>query len=271
MKPLQQYNLTEAEVPTGSKLLVIGDVHIPIDNRPAIEVAINLAEDVGVTHVVSLGDLADCHCISDHAKDVDRLLSAGTLREEMASGKYLINWMSTRPVISIPGNHEYRVDRLIGANPGLYGMSTPEILGLPKDWVHLQDNSQVRLGSLVFAHGHYEFRQGNGGRHPAAALLTMAPDQSTIVGHLHRLDSARRTSVDEHGIRRTRAAWTNPHLSLEHEHHSYVSRHISWQTGFSLVHVWWEDGRPRWDLTQIEIMLDSRGLPYCAYGGKVYR
>lgn len=264
-------NLTQREVPTGSKILFISDVHVPIDNRPAVEVVINACEDIGVTHVVAAGDIFDLHCLSSHPKDVGRLLENGTVREEVARGEYLMRWFSTRPTKFIEGNHEARLHKLITDNPGLYGLKVPEVLGLPKDWVCLERGSVVQLGSLWMSHGDAEFKGSTGGKTPAQRLLEMAPDHSSMIGHLHRRAEAIRTSFDSEGIRRSRAAYLNPHLSIQEKHEDYVSRHTSWQLGATVVNVNWMDQKPRWDLTYLDVHHDSRNRPFILLGGKVYR
>lgn len=263
-------NLTEAEVPSGSKLLFLSDVHVPVDSRPAVELVINVAESIGVTHNMAIGDIFDCHCISKHPKDVERLLKAGTLREEIRSGEYLTRWLSTRPCIFVEGNHEDRINRFISENPALFGLTVRDVLGLPSDWVVLPNKSQVRIGNLILSHGDGEFAKGNGGKYPAHRLLEMAPNHSSIIGHLHRRAFAVRSFVGEDGITLSRASWCNPHLSREDDHYGYVSRYVGWQHGATVITVWWVNDRPRWEVSPIDVLYDRQG-PYAIFGGRLYR
>lgn len=268
---MRQFVLTKETCPSGSRLLYLSDVHIPTEDRPALEVMVSLAEDVGVTGVIAAGDIYDCYCISEHPKQAERILENGTLREEAAKGLYLTTWLSTRPVVFIEGNHEDRINRFVDKNPALHGLTVKEVLGLPDQWVYLPNGGQVRLGNLVMSHGDTEFKKSTGGRYPAQKLLDMAPDQSSIIGHLHRIGQARRTSYDEQGIPRTRAAWTNGHLSRVDSHYEYVSRYIGWQTGFITIDVMWEEDRPRFAVYQHEVLRDRYNRPYVLFNGKCYR
>lgn len=263
-------SLTQDEVPSGSKLLYISDVHVPSEHRPAVELVISIAEAVGITHVIACGDIYDAYCISTHAKEAERLLTAGTLREEAARGVYLTRWLSTRPCIFVEGNHEHRINRFIDEHPALYGLTVRDVLGLPADWVVLPNKAQIRLGNLIMAHGDGEFAKGSGGKYPAHKLLDMAPNHSSIVGHLHRRAYAVRTFVDEDGISLNRAVWCNPHLSCDDSHLSYVGRFPGWQHGATVITVYWVNDRPRWEVAPIDVLYDRQG-PYAIFNGRLYR
>lgn len=264
------YKLTKELVPDDSLMLWVSDVHLGIENRAALQLMIDCAELEGVTHNLAMGDIFDCHAISTHDKNMDRMRAQSAVRDEVAGGQWFVDWLSTRWCGFVAGNHEGRIDRFVQKNPALYGLTIPEFLKLPDAWTKLPVGGRFRLGNLVMAHGDSEFQRSIG-KYPAQKLLDMAPDQSTIVGHVHRISSARRTSVDEDEISRTRAGWTMGHMSLEEMHREYAGRHPNWQTGFGLIRVWWEGDRPRWNVYQIEVLFDRRGRPYFEFNGHVYR
>lgn len=255
-------------------LLWSSDVHIPIHHPAACKLMVEAAESVGVTHNVAGGDILDLHCLSKHDKDADRVLEQGTLLEEAEPGRWLLDWYATRPCYYVLGNHEGRLDRFINENLALYGSQAGvlgELVGLDTSIEVLPVGSELRLGNLAMFHGDAEFKKSTGGKYPAQKLLDMCPDQSSICGHLHRMNEARRTTKDEQGIRRTRKANTMGHMSIEEKHFGYVSKHPNWQMGFAFIRVWWEGDRPRWTVYPIEVLFDRRNRPYFEFNGVVHR
>lgn len=267
--------LTRAEVPDNSLILWVSDVHIPIHHEGALGLMIEAAEAEGVTHVAAGGDILDCHCLMKRPKEADRILEAGTLLEEVEPGRWFLEWLATRPSWYLLGNHEDRLDRFIAEDAlPLYGTAAAAIADLvqiPPAIEVLPSGSEIRLGNLALTHGHAEFGQGSGGKYPARRLLEMAPDQSTIAGHVHRMDVARRTSRDEHGVNRTRMAMTMGHMSREERHHQYAGKHPNWQMGFGFIRAWWDGPRPRWNVTPVEVMFNRRNRPYFEHGGRIYQ
>lgn len=264
--------LTRAECPDGTMILWASDIHIPIHAEVPCRLMVECAERVGVSRVVAGGDILDMNCLSKHAKEAHRVVAHSTILEEIEPGRWLLNWMASRECDFILGNHEDRLRRFVDENPVFHGSLVQDfarVCELP-DSINVLDG-EVRLGNLSMFHGHKEFKNGTGGRYPAQKILDMFPDQSSIFGHLHRSGTAYRTTRDEDGINRTRRAYAMPHMSIEHEHYNYVSRSPNWQTGFGLIHVYWEDDRPRFNVDQIEILFDRYNRPYFAHAGVVYR
>lgn len=261
-------NITPAD---GEKWIWLSDIHIPIDNTAAVKIAIDVAEYVGVDRVIAGGDILDFHCISKHAKDPERVISAGTIEQEISSGRWLFDWFATRSCEYILGNHEDRWDRFVGDNPELFGITFRDITKIPASINVLPVGSEIRAGSLVFEHGDGIFKRGNGGRNPAQRLLDIAPNQSTIIGHLHRQQTALRTFRGEDYQQKSHGAWTMGHLSIEHFHHDYVSSHPNWQTGFGIISFWRDGSKVRYEVTSIQIHFDRRNRPYCSLLGKVFK
>ena len=264
--------LTKHEVPDNSLLGWVSDVHIGIEHTPALRLMCEAWEWAGVTHCVPGGDILDMQCFSSHEKDPD---APGKLLEEIKPGRWLLNYFATRPCYYILGNHEDRQRRwmvenamALYNNPALDIRSTAQI---PSGIEILPQGSDLRLGNLNMSHGDAEFKGSTGGKHPAAKLLEMAPDYSSMCGHVHRQAEARRSSIDEHGIKFTRAAWTMGHMSREEKHRNYVSKLISWQMGFGLIRVWWEGTKARFSVYQVEVMFDRKGRPYFELFGRVFQ
>ncbi len=267
--------LTENEVPDGSIIAVLSDVHIPHHDAEALKLVVECCEDVGVTHVILNGDIADCGPSSRHeGKRARAVLDEGSLRESIASGLWLYEWARTRPCVYVLGNHEAWLEAQIESSPTLKGMTPTDLMGLPGDgdgWVVLPSKSRVRLGSRCWEHGDGIFAAGSGGQSPGNRLRSLAPDQTTSVGHLHRKFAVFWSSTDESGHQRTRGAYGNGHLSLPEAHEDYAGSYLNWQQSFELTRVYYVDGRPRFTTDQPEIHRDRWGRPVFEYQGRMYR
>lgn len=267
--------LTRAEVPDGSLLLWASDIHIGIEHTAALKLMVDAAEWAGVTHVVAGGDIVDLHCVSRHEKDPERILAAGTILEEIESGRWFIGWLETRPSYWILGNHEDRLRRFF-IEHGL-SLIDDEVerfrheCRIPTGIEILPNGSDLRLGNLNMSHGDWEFVKSAGGKFPAQRLLDLVPDFSSICGHVHRESKAKRTSRDADGNKFSRGAWTMGHMSVEEKHHKYAGKYPNWQTGFGLIRVWYEGLNPRWQVYQVEVMFDRRGRPYFELFGRVFQ
>lgn len=265
--------LTRDECPDGTVILWASDIHVPIQHEGGCRLMVECAERAGATRVVAGGDILDMNCLSKHAKESRRTVEHATILEEIAPGRWLLDWFATKQTDLILGNHEDRLKRFVDENPAFHGSlvsNFARICELPTAINVVPQGGEVRLGNLAMVHGDAEFKKGTGGQHPAAKLLSMAPDQSTICGHLHRMAQACRTTRDEDGIHRTRRAWTMGHMSVEEMHYGYVSKNPNWQLGFALIRVYWEGNRPRWTVYPIEVLFDRRNRPNFEFGGHVY-
>jgi hypothetical protein len=265
--------LTRDECPDGTMILWASDIHIPIHHEMSCRLMVECAERVGVKRAVIGGDGLDMNCLSKHAKESERVVQHATILEEVEPGRWLLDYFASLDTDYMLGNHEGRLKRFVDENPAFHGSlasNFAKICELPTRLNVVPQGGEVRLGNLAFVHGDAEFKNGTGGQYPAARLLQMLPDQSTICGHLHRMAQACRTTRDEDGIPRTRRAWTMGHMSIEEMHYGYVSKNPNWQMGFALIRVFWEGDRPRWTVYPIEILFDRYNRPYFEFGGHVY-
>jgi len=266
------HRFTREECPDGSLILWASDIHIPIHDEVSCRLMVECAEAIGVTHVVLGGDVLDFNCLSSHAKEARRTVEHATLMAEIGPGRWLLDWAATKNTNYLLGNHEARLQRFIDENPIFHGSvlgNFAKVVELPSGIRVLPEDGEVQLGNLSLFHGSAEFKKSSGGPHPAARLLTMLPEQSSVCGHLHRVTTACRTTRDEFGILRTRRGWTMGHLSRE-EMHRYAGKHPNWQVGFGIVRVFWEGDRPRFSVYQIEVLFDRYNRPYFEFGGHVY-
>lgn len=267
--------LTKAEIPDGSVLGVMHDVHIPHHDASAVKLALECMEDAGVTHAVLDGDIADCGVSSRHpGKRARDQIDLGTLPASVEPGRWIYEWARTRPCWLLRGNHEKWVEEMIKCDPSLAAVSVENLLGLPEDgdgWEVLDSESALRFGSLVIEHGHGIFPSGAGGQNPGARIKTVAPNQITLIGHLHRKFATHWTVHNDDGVPKTYAAYGGGHLSIESSHHGYAGRYPGWQQSFEIIRVWYDGERPRFTIDQIEIHRNRNNRPIFEYGNKVYR
>lgn len=267
-------HLTRDDVPDGSVVAVLSDIHIPYHDADAVRLAIECCERAGATHVILNGDIADCGPSSRHeAKRRREILQWGTTRASVEPGLWIYEWARTKRCFLLRGNHEGWVENEIKESSTANGSSPEHLMGLPEDgdgWEVLPDMSRLRLGSRVWCHGSNFFKTGSPGQNPGARLKSKAPDQTTSVGHCHIKHASFWTTEDEYGINRTRAAFFNGHLSRPEAHGEYAGTNLQWQQSFEITRVWWLDDRPRFTTDQPEIHRDRYGRPIFEYGGKIF-
>jgi len=268
-------HLTRDDVPNGSVIAVLSDIHVPYHDEPALRLAIECCEDAGASIVILNGDIADCGPSSRHEQKRRREIQMwGSTHASVEPGRWIYDWARTKRCFLIRGNHEGWCENEIKESPTMYGSTPEHLMGLPEDgdgWEVLPDMSSIRLGNRVWEHGNAFFKSGSPGQNPGARLKSKAPDQSTSIGHCHIKHASFWTTEDEFGIGRTRAAYFNGHLSKPEAHAEYAGTRIQWQQSFELTRVYWVDDRPRFTTDQPEIHRDKRGRPVFEYGGVVYR
>lgn len=269
------HRLTQDDVPDGSVIGVLSDVHIPHHDEIALRLAVECLEASGCTHILLNGDVADCGPASRHeGKRKRAILEEGDLEESVAPGRWLYEWARTKRCVMVYGNHEAWVEEYIASTPEVRGKSVANLLGLPEHgdgWTILPSMSRIRLGSRCWEHGDGFFKKGNGGQNPSARIKSLAPDQTTSIGHLHRKFAAFWSNEDEEGVSRTRGAYGNGHLSRPESHEEYMGTYLNWQQSFEITRVWWIDGKARFTTDQPEIHRDKNNRPVFEYRDRIYR
>lgn len=253
---------------------VLSDIHFPHEDTAALKIAVEISEKVGASRLIANGDILDVTCLSDHEKDPDAPKKFDT---ECATANWFIDWLNTRDDRSIWlfGNHERRWHRYLHRRtPELYGQPLPltaRFRGRVLDG-KLSEYPKIRAGNLVIEHGDSFWPRGNiTPANPAYNILDKAPDQTTIVGHVHKISYFCRNSYDSQGIRRTHAAHSAGHLSKPDSHAKYVGDYTNWNQSFTLVYFNLVDNKIRFNVVPVEIHRDKHNKPYALYQGKVYR
>jgi predicted phosphodiesterase len=264
------------EVADGDVIGLLSDIHVPYHDAAAVRLAIECMEREGVNKVILNGDIADSGPASRHPKkQAQEILRWGTLANSVDPGRWIFEWARTREAHYMLGNHEKWVENQIETDPALADTATAVgLLGLPEDgdgWRVYASTDRLRFGSCVIEHGHGIFPSGSGGTNPGSRIKSVAPDQTTNIGHLHRKFAMFWTTFDHNEVLRTHAAIGNGHLSKPEAHEDYAGHYPGWQQSFELIRVWMDGKTPRYTIDQPEIFRDRRGRPVFEYNGKVYR
>lgn len=255
-----------------TKIAIFGDVHIGIHDEAAMRCLVECFEREGCDFVVANGDIHDCAAVSPHAGKKKRAaLETGQLAEEAASGRWLVDWLCTRPSLYGVGNHEDWINDLALDSNTVGTVTVASALGLPSAVQVLPHGYQVRLGSLVVEHGDITLGRSTGGAHLAANILRRYPNQTTIVNHFHHQDYAVHTSSDPSGRNRSHAAYCLGHVSDTTAHTEYAGRLPNWQQGGAIVSVWHDAGKARFTVHLLEVHRDRRNRPVFEFNGRVYR
>lgn len=158
-----------------SRVLVIGDLHIPWERKGYFQFCCDLYEQWDCDIVVFIGDVVDSHAVSFHKKHPEM---PGALQEYKQVKKQVRRWHHHFPkaVVTI-GNHDERVIRVARDNgiPEVYLKSYKANWGASNwRWKH----SHI-IDGVYYYHG-----TGQGGEYPAAnAVRKML--MSVVMGHNH--------------------------------------------------------------------------------------
>ncbi len=266
--------LTLDDMPHGSVVAQFNDVHVPHHDDKALRLAVDACEAAGVTHVILNGDIHDCGVGSRHpGKKARDTIEWGTLAKSTKRGQWFFDWARTRNCYYLLGNHEKWIEDRIAEDAALSAVQPMDLLGLPRDgegWSVLPSNSRLRLGNFVWEHGHGLFPRGTGGSNPGARIKSIAPQQITFIGHLHREFATYWTTQDERGVDKVFAAFGNGHMSLPQSHEDYAGGYPGWQQSFALYYVYAVNKRPRMTRDSVLIHRDHKDRPFFQYQEKVY-
>ena len=215
--------------------LVLGDLHIPFENRRALSLVERVGKIIQPDYFFLNGDVTDCWEISRFDKN-PRLESEAALRTEISRTKqYLKSLRSKFPTAKIKwlyGNHEYRWEKYILANAkplhGLSGLSLAEQVdaeALRIDVINSgnKENSYL-FGNLLI--GHFDRVH----KHSGYTARNLLEDKgiSLIQNHTHRGGATYKRAYD-----RDLVGYEN--FCLCDRNPAYVD-HPNWQLGFSVVH-----------------------------------
>lgn len=143
-------------------VLLVSDPHVPYHDKRSVTAVEHLMRDEQPNEIVCLGDFLDFDCISSHNLGNLREISGKTIEKDYDCGNEILDrWQKICPkakIVMIEGNHEYRIERYLDANPQMEGMiEVPLGLNLKQrkiQWVPFWSKGQVyNIGKATFIHG----------------------------------------------------------------------------------------------------------------------
>jgi len=159
-----------------SRVLIIGDTHIPFEKKGYIEFCVEIKKKWKCNKVVHIGDLVDNHSISYHEHDPDGLSPEDEMR---LADEHLKAWYKAFPKVFLcRGNHDSLVDRKTRTSglPSRVLRPFRDMWQLPNGWV---DDWDFVIDDVLYKHG-----LGFSGRRPHA-LAAIDAGCSVVIGHLH--------------------------------------------------------------------------------------
>jgi predicted phosphodiesterase len=171
------------------RLVVLGDIHIPYHDTPAVVAAIEYIKREGVKYVFLNGDVLDFYNESSFQKDRKKR----DLAQELRDGKEFFQWLRQElPDVVIyfkRGNHEERWERFLGAiNPAMLDVEDFQLAQIMRfgelKIIEIDTRGPVMAGRLPIFHGH-ETGMKSGGVNPARALALKTKAHG-LTHHFHR-------------------------------------------------------------------------------------
>lgn len=215
-----------------TKLLVMGDLHVPWHNPEAIEMAIQYGIDEKVDGVLLNGDVLDFYGASDHEKDPRKVNWMGEIEAGRAIFRMIRQAFPGIPITFVVGNHSYRLERyLMKYADLLLGMpefELPTLMRLGELGIHTVPNKRVvHAGKLTIAHG--DNWKGGGGINPAR-WISLKTGEPTMINHFHRTSSHM-----DRTVRGNIRGWWSLGCLCELTP-TYLPMN-SWNLGFAVVHI----------------------------------
>jgi predicted phosphodiesterase len=191
LPPSQESNYQPFKLPINhNNILVIGDLHIPYHNIPALTLALKYGLENEVNTILMNGDVIDFYAISRFEKD-PRKRNFG--HEVLMTRQFLSTLRHLFPNAAIYykcGNHDVRYDHYIMRNaPDLLGMNEFSFESLMKldelNITFIPDKQIIRAGNLTILHGHELGQSVFSPVNIARGLFLRAKDNA-LCGHHHQ-------------------------------------------------------------------------------------
>jgi len=175
----------------GTRVLWLGDVHVPYHDSVALKAALDFGLERECDHILLAGDFMDFHSISRFNKDPE---DRHELSFELFRGREVLE--SIRDAFPkarmtfMYGNHEDRLQNFLWNRApelkDIHALELPVLLDFKKYKIdEVPQMRLVRIGKLVATHGHELRGGGAGGVNPARSLW-LKGRETAICGHWHR-------------------------------------------------------------------------------------
>jgi predicted phosphodiesterase len=126
-------------------ILTIPDVHIPYQDKRALNLAYKVAQTLKPEVIVFIGDFIDCYRVSEYTKDPTRQTNT---KQELEQGRKILKQFAKccDEYFFCQGNHEVRLQNYIASRaPELYGLiSVQEELDIPRaNWTSYREIKKI--------------------------------------------------------------------------------------------------------------------------------
>lgn len=217
---------------TGSRLLVLADIHVPYHDPRALEPAVEWGDKHEPDTVILLGDFLDCHRLSKFEPDARARLFHEELQTARAMVKAIKAAIPRARVVYKLGNHDERLERYIAAK-------APELLGVD-EWSlkHLfrglgltivGEKRVMVAGRLNLIHGH-EYKGGCASPVNPARGLFLRAKACSMCGHQHQSSTHDETNIEGNVV----GTWSVGCLCHLHPQYMPLNR---WTHGVAMVDV----------------------------------
>lgn len=229
-----EYSFLKQRIIPSNKVYRIGvlpDIHVPFENKKAVDCALKAFESDEVDEIVQLGDLMDCYKISRFIKDPSRGVS---INKEIELSRDLLIEIKERTgakkATFIEGNHEARIRKYLhsqaGALASLAGLRLEKLLSLDEiEWDHIEEHEFYGVNKVHFTHGEFANKYTSR-KHMETYGVTV------IHGHTHKLQTHMNKFLD-----RQIEGWEMGCLSSLDVSKDYV-KCANWQHGFGIVELY---------------------------------
>lgn len=216
------------------RVIVLPDTHVPNEDPLTMRAVVRYMKDHKWDEVIQLGDFLDLNCISSHNKENLRSVAGQTLFKDAAAGNRVLDTLQQAApgaqFTITEGNHCFRAERYIDANPQMEGLAeVPNLLQLEArgiNWVpYWSEGTVYTVGKASFGHGIYHSKYH-------ARTHVEAYGCNFFYGHLHTFDAATKVFQGENN---TLIAQSLGCLCSYRQ--KYLrGRPTSWQQGFAVFH-----------------------------------
>lgn len=210
------------------KELLIGDIHIPFQDKAAISVMLDYAEEYQPDIISIMGDLIDCYEISDFDKNP---LRGKRLFEEIGEAREFLYSLRNRfpdsRIIYYLGNHEQRIERYICNRAEQLAELVATLL---IDKLELKElnieyvTEPFAIGKLWHVHGNEKPKGAYNPQHICDVMMKYIYDDF-VVFHYHRVQTQLYRRVGDRYFR----AYSVGYLAKEFDY----SKLNQWQQGFA--------------------------------------
>ncbi len=172
----------------GERVIVLSDIHIPYEDKDAVEIAISYMKDNTPDHIVLNGDIADFYTVSSYDKYTR---NRPTLQDEIEAVisflRRLRDLFPDAKISFLEGNHETRLRKYIQKNADAFteldALTLPKLFKVEEVQVDYYGPSEpLEIGKLLITHGEL-CRKAAGS---TARGHRDKYNSSILVGHIHR-------------------------------------------------------------------------------------